>query len=43
MVAVIPARDEQNLGISYLVLILLSGMVMFLIFRIRKKARLQTN
>ena len=43
VVAVIPARDEQNLSISYLILILLSGMVMFLIFRIRKKARLQTN
>ena len=39
IVSFIPARDEQNLSLSYLILILLSGMVMFLIFRIRKRKR----
>jgi len=37
MVALIPAADEKNLGISYFILTLLLGMVMFLIFRIRKR------
>jgi MFS family permease len=35
----IPARDERNLSFSYLILILLSGIVMFLIFSRYKKRR----
>jgi MFS family permease len=33
----IPARDEKNLAFSYLVLILLSALVMFFVYRINRK------
>jgi Bcr/CflA subfamily drug resistance transporter len=35
----IPAKDERNLSFSYLILILLSGIVMFLIFNRYKKRK----
>jgi multidrug resistance protein len=35
IVNIIPAKDERNLSWSYLILILLSGVVMFVIFRIK--------
>jgi hypothetical protein len=34
----IPARDEENLAYSYLVLILLSALVMFFVYKINRKA-----
>jgi MFS family permease len=37
IVSFIPAKDERNLSHSYLILILLSGVVMYVIFRINKK------
>ena len=37
IVTVIPAKDERNLSLSYLILILLSGLVMFVIFKLRYK------
>lgn len=37
IVNVVPARDERNLGISYLILIVLSVLVMFAISRIKTK------
>lgn len=35
----IPAKDERNLSLSYLILIVLSGIVMLVIFRMNKRAR----
>ncbi|HEY0174913.1 MAG TPA: MFS transporter, partial [Pedobacter sp.] len=37
IISFIPAKDERNLSHSYLILILLSGLVMFIIFRMNKK------
>lgn len=37
IVNVIPAKDEQNLGYSYLSLILLSGLIMFAMYKIRNR------
>ncbi|HUH32722.1 MAG TPA: MFS transporter [Daejeonella sp.] len=37
IVTVIPAKDEQNLGYSYLILILLSGLIMFIMYRISNR------
>jgi hypothetical protein len=37
IVSFIPAKDERNLSHSYLIIILLSGVVMYVIFRINKK------
>ncbi|HZZ75243.1 MAG TPA: MFS transporter [Puia sp.] len=34
----IPARDEKNLAFSYLVLILLSALIMFFVYRINRKS-----
>lgn len=35
----IPAKDERNLSHSYLILILLSALVMFIIYRMNKKSK----
>lgn len=35
----IPAKDERNLSLSYLILIILSAIVMLVIFRMNKRAR----
>lgn len=43
IVNVIPAKDERNLSLSYLILILLSGVVMFVIFRIKNKKVLKVE
>lgn len=40
IVNVIPAKDERNLSHSYLILILLSLVIMFVIFKINKKANI---
>jgi MFS family permease len=37
VVSVIPAKDERNLSYSYLVFILLSGVIMFVLFRMNRK------
>ena len=37
IVNVIPAKDEQNLGYSYLILVLLSAMIIFAMYRIRNR------
>jgi DHA1 family bicyclomycin/chloramphenicol resistance-like MFS transporter len=37
IVNLIPAKDERNLSYSYLIMILISVLVMFVILRIRKK------
>ncbi len=39
IVNIIPAKDERNLSYSYLILILLSGVLMFLIFRMNEKKK----
>ncbi|TWI95048.1 putative MFS family arabinose efflux permease [Mucilaginibacter frigoritolerans] len=39
IVCFIPAKDERNLSFSYFILILLSGIIMFLIFDRYKKSR----
>lgn len=39
IVNVVPAKDERNLSYSYLIFILLSALIMFLIFRINKKEK----
>lgn len=36
IISVFPAKDERNLSYGYLILIVLSGLVMFCISRIRK-------
>jgi len=38
IVNVVPAKDERNLSYSYLILILLSVTIMFIIFNMNKKA-----
>jgi len=37
VVSVIPAKDELNLSYSYLVFILLSGVVMFVLFKMNRQ------
>ncbi|WP_428331053.1 MFS transporter [Mucilaginibacter sp.] len=37
IIAFIPAKDEHNLSYSYLILILLSGLIMLAVFRLRKR------
>jgi hypothetical protein len=37
IVNVIPAKDDQNLGYSYLILVLLSGLAMFIMYKIRNR------
>jgi Bcr/CflA subfamily drug resistance transporter len=39
IISFIPAKDERNLSYSYLILILLSGIVMYAVFRLNKKTR----
>lgn len=37
IVSIVPAQDERNLSYSYLILILLSIIIMFFIFKMNKK------
>lgn len=43
IVYLIPAKDEHNLSSSYLILIILSAIVMFLVFRINKRKKKEAN
>ncbi|WP_316833659.1 MFS transporter [Pedobacter nutrimenti] len=43
IVNIVPAKDERNLSLSYLILILLSVFIMLIIFRLRSKSLPETE